>query len=76
MLLSHHEDFWNLGLLEVKKQIQELIFPEGLAYGFSTSFGTAKLNNSYLLMQKIGLSADLNLNLVAGAGLEPATSWL
>ena len=76
MLLSHPEDFWNLGSLEVKKQLQVLVFPEGLMYDFSTGFGTAKLNKSYLLMQKIGLSADLNSNLVAGPGLEPGTSWL
>ena len=76
MLLSHLEDFWNLGSLEVKKQLQELIFPEGINYDFSAGFGTTKLNNSYLLMKNIGLSADKNQNLVAGAGLEPATLWL
>jgi site-specific DNA recombinase len=76
MFLSHPEDFWNLGSLEVKKQLQVLIFPEGLTYDFSTGFGTAKLNNSYLLMKNIALSGDKNRNLVAGLGLEPRTSWL
>ncbi len=76
MLLTHPDDFWNLGTLEVKKRLQELIFPEGIMYDFSTGVRTAKLNNSYLLMKNIGLSTDKNPSLVAGAGLEPATSWL
>ena len=76
MLLTHPDDFWNLGTLEVKKRLQELVFPEGIIYDFSTGVRTAQLNNSYLLMKNIGLSADKNPNLVAGAGLEPATLWL
>ena len=53
-----------------------LVFPEGITYDFSTGIRTAKLNNSYLLMKNIALSDDKNSNLVAGAGLEPATLWL
>ena len=76
MLLTHPEDFWNLGSLEVKKRLQELVFPEGISYDLSAGVRTAKLNNSYLLMKNIGLSADKNQILVAGRGLEPLTSWL
>jgi len=76
MLMTHPDDFWNVGSLEVKKRLQELVFPEGITYDFSTGVRTAKLSNSYLLMKNIALLGDKNHNLVAGPGLEPGTSWL
>jgi site-specific DNA recombinase len=76
MLMTHPDDFWNVGSLEVKKRLQELVFPEGITYDFSTGVRTAKLSNSYLLMKNIALLGDKNHNLVAGRGLEPLTSWL
>ncbi len=75
-LLTHPDEFWNLGSLEVKKRLQELVFPGGISYDLSTGVRTAQLNSSYLLMKNIALSSDKNPNLVAGAGLEPATLWL
>lgn len=45
--------FWNLGDIEVKKRVQDAIFPEGLEYDFDKGFGTVKLAESYQLITKI-----------------------
>jgi len=68
------EDFWNLGNLEVRKKLQDLIFPNGLRYSFTDGFGTAKINNSYQLIRKIALAGDQNPNMVARAGLSLRSS--
>ncbi len=47
MLLTHADQFWNLGNLEVRKDIQDLIFPDGLYYSFVDGFGTITLSHSH-----------------------------
>lgn len=71
MLLTHADQFWNLGNLEVRKGIQDLIFPEGLSYSFSEGFGTAKLSESHLLIEKVTTNGDLSPSLVTSRGIEP-----
>jgi site-specific DNA recombinase len=68
--------FWNVGGLQVKRRVQDLIFPEGLTYDCMDGFRTAKLNNSYLLMKNIAHVSDKNPNVVAMSGLEPVTPSL
>ncbi len=68
--------FWNLNSAEVKRRVQYAIFPEGIVYDFGKGFGTAKLAESYLLIEKIARKGDPDSLLVAGAGLEPATFGL
>jgi site-specific DNA recombinase len=72
MLLTHADQFWNLGNLEVRKGIQDLIFPEGLYYSFTDGFGTIKMSESHLLIEKVTTNGDLNPSLVTPAGVEPA----
>jgi site-specific DNA recombinase len=71
MFLTHADQFWNLGNLEVRKGIQDLIFPEGLYYSFVDGFGTIKLSQSHLLIEKVASKDDLNPNLVTSRGIEP-----
>lgn len=68
MLLTHADQFWNLGNLEVRKGIQDLIFPEGLYYSFVDGFETIKLSESHLLIEKVTAAGDLNPSLVTPAG--------
>ncbi len=53
LFMSSPASFWNLAPIEVKRRIQDAIFPEGLVYDCETGFRTAKLAESYLLIQKI-----------------------
>lgn len=76
LFMSHPGKFWNLASLDVKKRIQDTVFPEGLVYDCDKGFGTAKLANSYLLIQEIALAGDSNSTLVAATGFEPVTLGL
>lgn len=76
LFMSHPGKFWNLAPIEVKKRIQDTVFPDGLMYDCDKGFGTAKLASSYLLIQEIALSGDSNSTLVAATGIEPVTSSL
>ena len=64
ILLTRVDEFWNLGNLEVRKRLQDLMFPEGLYYSFTEGFGTAKMSESHLLIEKVTINGDLNPNLV------------
>lgn len=68
--------FWNLGSIEVKRRVQDLVFPEGLTYDCVDGFRTPVLSNSYLLIRKIASGEAKNPNLVAASGLEPLTPGL
>ncbi len=68
--------FWNIGGLQVKRRVQDLIFPEGLVYDCVDGFRTPVLSQSYLLMKNIALASDKNPNVVAATGIEPVTSGL
>lgn len=76
LFMSQPGKFWNLAPIEVKKRIQDTIFPEGVTYDCATGFGTAKLAKSYLLIKEIAQKGDLNPNLVAPTGIEPVTLGL
>ena len=57
--------FWNQGSIEIKKRVQDVIFPEGLSYDCKDGFGTAKLNESYQLIRKIAPEGDFDNIMVA-----------
>lgn len=69
---------WALSDVESKVRFQKLIFPEGVVYDtVEHRFGTKFISPLY---RYVGIEKDaeapLESYLVAGAGLEPATSWL
>jgi len=76
LFMSNPDLFWNQSGLEIKKRIQDSVFPEGLIYDCEEGFGTAKLSDSYLLIQEIALAGDSNPILVAATGFEPVTLGL
>ena len=57
----------------LKFQFQKLVFPDGVPYRRGQGFGTAKLG---LIFELSKASERREKILVAGAGLEPAISWL
>lgn len=79
---------WASGDLEIKRKIQELIFPEGLSLDVKNrQYLTKKVNSLFLLIQRIsgekeekerGLLQILpeQSSVVAGLGLEPRTFGL
>ena len=76
LFMSNPASFWNLAPIEVKRRIQDAIFPEGLEYDCKAGFGTPKLAESYLLIKKIASEEAENPILVATSGLEPPTPGL
>ena len=76
LFMSNPASFWNLAPIEVKRRIQDAVFPEGLVYDCETGFRTAKLAESYLLIQKIAPEDAKNPILVAATGIEPVTLGL
>ena len=71
MFLTNADEFWNLGDLQVRKGIQDLIFPDGLYFSCSDGFGTATLSQSHLLIEKVTNNGDLSPNVVIPRGIEP-----
>lgn len=63
--------YWNQAHIAIKKRIQDSVFPEGLEYDCKEGFGTVKLAESYLLINKIAPKGDSDSNLVTLPGLEP-----
>lgn len=55
--------FWNLVDVEVKKRVQDAIFPEGVVYDFDKGFGTVTLAESYQLMAEISAAEAKNQTL-------------
>ena len=76
LFLSNPAKFWNLSSIELRKRIQNSIFPEGLVYDCKDGFGTVKPSNSYLLIKKIADKSAKNSNLVAATRIELVTSGL
>jgi site-specific DNA recombinase len=76
LFMSNPASFWNLAPIEVKRRIQDAIFPEGLVYDCDTGFRTAKLAESYLLIQKIPANNAEIPCLVAPTRIELVTSGL
>lgn len=76
LFMSNPGLFWNRSGLEIKKRVQDSIFPEGLEYDCETGFGTAQMAESYLVIKKIADESAINPNLVGAVGLEPTTNQL
>lgn len=70
MFLTNADQFWNLGDLQVRKGIQDLIFPDGLYFSCSDGFGTATLSQSHLLIEKVASKSDLSPSLVKGSWID------
>lgn len=71
--MKNVKEYWLEAPLELKIQLQDLIFPEGIEYDFNSGFGTAKMSPAYQLINQLEAK---NLNLVGPAGFEPATKRL
>jgi site-specific DNA recombinase len=69
---------WQNSAPDVKRRFQNMMFPEGLVYDSTNRrFGTTSISSLYRCIPKEkDAEASDNSHLVAGAGLEPATSWL
>jgi site-specific DNA recombinase len=76
LFMSDPAAFWNIGGLQIKRRLQDLMFPDGLVYDCVDGFRTPTLNNSYLLIKEIALAGDQNPNVVAATGIEPVTLGL
>jgi site-specific DNA recombinase len=76
VFMTNPGKFWNQSGLEVRKRVQDIIFPDGLIYDCEDGFRTAKLSESYLLITKITPKGDLNPTVVAATGIEPVTLGL
>lgn len=76
LFMSDPGAFWNLGNVEIKKRVQNTIFPDGVTYDFSDGFGTVTLADSYQLMTEISQNIANNQSLVAVVGIEPTTLGL
>ena len=76
MFMSDPASFWNISGIDLKKRVQDVIFPEGLVYDCETGFRTPVLSESYLLIKEIALAGDENPNVVAPGRLELPTSGL
>jgi site-specific DNA recombinase len=69
---------WAESTLDIQVRFQNMLFPEGLKYDSANHrFGTNSVSPLYRVFRtKKSADALLKSDLVAGAGLEPATSWL
>lgn len=77
LFISNPGIFWNLGGVEVKKRVQDTIFPHGLQYDFVEGFGTPQLTDTFQLINNIAHLGDKDeKNLVAPTRLELVTSGL
>lgn len=59
--------YWNLSDIEVKKRLQDLIFPHGLVYDFDEGFRTADVSKAYLLTKQLSKSIQKNPILVGAS---------
>lgn len=69
---------WEDSDIDIKQRFQSMLFPEGLVYDpNSGKFGTSQISALYRYVSiEKGAEAPSKSDLVAGAGLEPATLWL
>lgn len=76
MFITNVDELWRISPIEVRKQIQDLIFPEGVKYHFEDGFGTTVLSKSHQLLKKIPHQNGEEVSLVAPTGIEPVTLGL
>ena len=69
---------WELASPASKQRFQNMLFPDGLIYDYENRrFGTTQISPLYsVVSNKKGSEEPSKPFLVAGAGFEPATSWL
>ncbi len=69
---------WSVASPQSKQRFQSMIFPQGLVYDYELGrFGTSQISHFYRLVATKKDSEEPSKSfLVAGAGFEPATSWL
>lgn len=69
---------WGESALDIQVRFQSMLFPEGLVYdSINHRFGTNQISPLYRCIPNEKASEEAYESyLVAGAGLEPATSWL
>ena len=69
---------WGESALDIQHRFQSMLFPEGLVYdSINHRFGTSQISPLYRCIPNEKASEEAYESyLVAGAGLEPATSWL
>ena len=67
---------WRISNEIEKQRLQNTIFPEGLTYDFVKGFGTAKLAESYQLINKIADESAKSSSMVGAVGIEPTTKAL
>lgn len=77
-LMGNVDKQWAASDLDVRVRFQKILFPEGVVYDTDGHrFGTSQISPLY---RYVGIKKDAEAPsesyLVAGAGLEPATSWL
>jgi site-specific DNA recombinase len=72
------DEQWIESQLDVQVRFQNMLFPDGLVYdSVHGKFGTSSISPLYrCISTEKGTEVPLETYLVAGAGLEPATSWL
>ena len=72
------DKLWADASFDLQQQFQKMLFPNGVVYDSQNRrFGTSEISVLYRLeTNKNDLERSLKFNLVAGAGLEPATLWL
>lgn len=77
-IMGNVDKQWSESALDVQIRFQNMLFPEGLKYdSINHRFGTEHMSPLYgVYKTKKSADALLKSDLVAGAGLEPATSWL
>ncbi len=77
-VMGQIEKQWTESDIDIKIKFQNMLFPEGVIYdSFNRRFGTTKISQLYrCISNKKDSEESLKSDLVAGAGLEPATLWL
>ncbi len=69
---------WKNSNFDNRVRFQNILFPQGITYNLAEQeFGTSQMSPLYRLVERKRDSGESQKSyLVAGAGLEPATSWL
>ena len=75
-MISSVPKLWRICDELEQQRLQTVIFPEGLTYDFDKGFGTVKLSELYLLINKITTEVAILSNLVGAVGIEPTTKTL
>jgi hypothetical protein len=67
---------WRIASHADRIRLQELVFPEGIAYDFTSGFGTAKTGDLYQLIARFSDNNAQKSNVVGVVGIEPTTKRL